>query len=365
MGRAGKVSAARLGALLFPGCRTVREADEAARSEGDATARNLWVSSRRLMQEIGTDDVLDLYRRPDDVVGWVSGRGAPPAAASKLTFYSALAALANPRRFGPVAAGVPPRASGRYRAEAARLREVVRAEQESHRLDPRERAAILPWPEIVALYRRNRASLSDSQAVIAALYLAGGDNPAGAPRRLDYNAVRVFDRDPAAAPPGLNYVVVRSPADVTLVLQEFKTSKHYGPYRARLPAAVARVLHDSLAARPRRWLVHDEAGEPLSPSSFGRRVAGTTRKLTGRAIGASNLRKSFVTWLYSRDDLSPERLRAYAAAMNHSPAEQGRYCREGIESTVPDGRGGRGRRRGRQSRGRRAAGGCGRARAPT
>lgn len=332
------VSAERLGALLFPGCRTLEQVEEAVRAEENATARNIWTCARRLMEEIGCDDVLDLYRRHREVVAWIESDDAPPAAASKMTFYSALSALANPDKMRAVAAHVPACARKRYLCRASALGRVVREEQSKNKLDRRERASILPWPDIVSAYRRHRGRLNESQQVIAALYLAGGDNPAGAPRRLDYNAIRVFEgAAPRGVSPDLNYIIVRSPTDVSLVLQEFKTRKYYGTYKARLPAAVSRVIHDSLRRRPRDWLIHDSGGAPLTPSSFGRRVAGTLRRLTGRPIGASNLRKSFITWLYSRSDVPRHRLEEYANAMNHSPAEQRTYRRKNISSTAMSG----------------------------
>lgn len=325
----------KLGQLLFPGCVTVEDVEERIKEEGDATARNLWTCARRLMEVLECDDVTELYRRPDDVISWLEGDDSPPAAASKLTFYSALAALSNPAKLSYVAARVPASARKKYLGKAAELGRAVRAEQSRNRLDARERATILPWPQIVSAYRSRKGLLNDSQAVIAALYLAGGDNPAGAPRRLDYNAVRVFrGKPPASVPPDLNYVVVRSPTNTDLVLQEFKTRKYYGPYNARLPAAVSRVIHESIRARPREWLIHDASGSPLTPSSFGRRLSGTMKRLTGRPIGASNLRKSFITWLYSREGLPQRRLDDYAKAMNHSPSEQKIYCRKNIASTA-------------------------------
>lgn len=330
-----RVTAEQLGGMLFPGCRTLEDVEAALKAECNATSRNLWTCARRLMTVLGCDDVLELYSRHREVVAWIESAEAPPASASKMTFYSSLAALANPDRMLGIARHVPPSARLRYLKRASAMSRAVREEHAQNRLDPRERAAILPWPNIVSAYRRHRDALSDSQRVIAALYLAGGDNPAGAPRRLDYNAVRVFHRKPPpSVSPNLNYIVVHSPTEVDLVLQEFKTRKHYGPYNARLPAAVSRVIHESLRRRPRDWLLHDSAGLPLTPSGFGRRLTGTLKRLTGRPIGASNLRKSFITWLYSREGVPRRRLEEYAKAMNHSPAEQRSYRRKNIASTA-------------------------------
>lgn len=323
-----KVSLQSLGAALFGGSGTRAEIERAMRSETDATARNTFVAIRRLAMETGAEeDVGRLYKDWKGVVAWINGPSAPPSPASKLCYYSALSAAA--RAVPSVSASAT--SKKRFRAEAAALGKQIRAERSESRLDDRERAAILPWTDILAAYEKAAGSLGDADGVIAALYLAGGDDPAGAPRRLDYNAVRVYmDKAPKSVPSDLNYIVVRPGARVELVLQEFKTSKHYGTYSARLPAKVSRVVQRSLEKRPREWLIHDASGNPLTPSGFGHRLAATMKRLTGKAIGASNLRKSFVTWLFSKRDLSPARFREYARAMNHSSLEQQMYCRRNI-----------------------------------
>lgn len=317
-----------LGRALFPGCASLADVEAAIQSEAHATARNTFVSIRRLAVELGVSDVSELYRRCKDVVAWINSDAAPPSPASKLTFYSALAAAS---RAVPALERAP--ATKMFLAESKALGKLVREDRAGSRLDARERAAILPWPVITRAYKLSSGKLDDEQSIIAALYLAGGDDPAGAPRRLDYNALRVFvDKAPARIPAGLNYVIVRSPSNVELVLQEFKTKKHYGSYRTGLPSAVSRVIHGSVKRRPREWLLHDDSGKPLTPSGFGRRVSATMKKITGKPIGVSNLRKSFVTWLYSSDGVAPDRLHEFAAAMNHSPSEQLAYRRKHIRA---------------------------------
>jgi integrase len=323
-----KVSLKTLAATLFGGSGTRFEIERAVRSEADATTRNTYVAIRRLAIETGSeDDVGKLYRDWKGVVAWVNGKDSPPSPASKLCYYSALSAAA---RLVP-AVSASAASKKMFRAEAAALSKRIRDERAGSLLDEREKLAIMPWPNILAAYDKGRGKLSDTDGLVAALYLAGGDDPAGAPRRLDYNAVRVFiGKAPLPIPEGMNYVVVRSSTRVDLVLQEFKTSKHYGPYSVALPASVSRVIHRSVELRPRDWLVHDDAGRPLTASAFGRRVARVMKRLTGKPIGASNLRKSFVSWLFSRGDLSPERFAEYARAMNHSTSEQQAYCRRNI-----------------------------------
>lgn len=323
------VTADRLGAVLFPGCRSVADVEERIKLEENATARTVWTCVTRLMAELKTGDVMDIYKRSGEVIAWLRGADSPPSPASKLTFCNAVLSLTRPA----VSFRVPASATKAFIREAAILGRAVRKDKSSNRLDIRERAAILPWPVIVSAYMDKRAVLGDQEAVIAALYLGGGSNPAGAPRRLDYNAIRVFFSSPKRVESGLNYVVVRSPSVTELVLQEFKTARHYGIYTVKLPAAVSRVVHASVSRMPREWLIHDTDGNPVTPSRFGRMVAATMRKITGKGIGVSNLRKSYITWVCSRTD-SVDRLRLYATAMNHSPSEQKSYIRKNISSTI-------------------------------
>jgi integrase len=330
-----KVTLLDVGGALFPNVSSFEDIDSYVRSERYQTAKNVFVNVRRLADALRcVDDVLQLYRDPERTVQWIEGNRAPPSPASKATLYSALAHMSNPEKSPRMARLISTSSRKAFLDRGAQCSKQAKKMANKNRLDARERASILSWPKIQSLYRKNVGRLSDSQRVIASLYLAGGDNPAGAPRRLDYNALRVYRGAPPTDPPPhgrMNYIVVRSSDNIDIVLQEFKTRKYYGPYTARLPVAAARVVSDSLLARPRRWLLDNDSQLPLTAKQLGQRLISTLRALTGRGIGASNLRKSFITWLYERGDVSENRLVAFAKAMNHSPAEQKQYRRIGID----------------------------------
>lgn len=329
-----KVTLLDVGCSLFPNVAVFEDIERYVRSERYHTARNVFVGVRRVAEALRCpDDVLRLYRDTDRTIKWIEGDAAPPSPASKASLYSALGHISNIEKCPRLARLISRASRKRFSEMASEKSREARETADKNGLDARERVAILPWPTIQSCYRKNRDGLTDSQRVIAALYLAGGDNPAGAPRRLDYNAVRVFRGSPPPNPPSrLNYIVVRSSDEIDIVLQEFKTQKYYGPYTARLPVSTARVISESLLTRPRTWLLDNEGEKPLTAKQLGQRVTSTLRALTGRGIGASNLRKSFITWLYGRSDVSEMRRAAFAKAMNHSPSEQKQYRRVGIDN---------------------------------
>lgn len=323
-----------LGFILYPGTSNDEELTAAIGGETNATSRNIYMTVKKILEGVGYDDVLLIFRNPGDVVEWIES--LENADATKSMMFSCLCSLANPEKYTQIRS--PKRSRTVFLKGMSKWSKLVRDVSSKNRLNDNERISMLPWPEIQKCYAREKHRLTDCQSVIAALYLAGGDNISGAPRRLDYNAVRVLNSFPKENEG--NYIVVNG-KKVTLVLNEFKTYNRYGRFVTRLPASTSKVITDSLTSRPREWLVYGSDGGPLTPSQLGERVCGVTKKLTGTRIGASNLRKSFITWLYSRDDITDEKLKKYAISMNHSPAEQKLYRRKNIQSTCRNKTGGR------------------------
>lgn len=301
---------------------------EGPASEASAAIKYNAVS--RLLRELGQRDVASLYSDDNGVIGWVEGPRAPPSLKSKIVYYASLVAVS---KLPGMEGRARPRAVAAFRARASALARMARGARAASAMTDRESASILPWANIVCAYSRCRRELPDGDAVLAALYLAGGSDPAGAPRRLDYNAVAVRSSHPrpgaASQPP--NYIVAGA-AGVTLVLREYKTHRLYGAYTAHLPAAVASVVLASLRARPRKWLVDGDDRLPITPAALGKRVSAVMARITGHAIGVSNLRKSYVSWILSHHRCLRRSIHEYAVAMGHSVAEQRMYFRSDIGS---------------------------------
>jgi hypothetical protein len=181
---------------------------------------------------------------------------------------------------------------------------------------------------------------------VADLYVGFADHPAAAPRRLDYNRVRVYSvRAPAAAED--NYVVANArTGKVSLSLSEYKTfARRREPIRADLPPGLCARILESLGPKPwRAYLLcklrpPGPRCEPLTAKALGDQVATAMRALTGKPIPVSGLRKSFLTWLHARN-LPNRLLTEYALNMGHDVATASLYRKLNIdESRAAGGRG--------------------------
>ena len=325
--------------------RRMLHTQKGVESGNNKTAKNIYSNLTVLMKRVGTDDVLDLYRA--DARGrypasdWIDRSGL--ADSSKARYFTSLTSVANPERHAPaIAARVDGAARQHVSDRLKHYSRVVRDAMDENVASERELRTMLPWEDIVAAYGRNRARLGDQQRVIADLYIGFATEPAGAPRRLDYNAVRVYGRRPSR--PAANYVVVRPPSRASLHLSEFKTAAaRQEPIDVELPAGLAESIAASLGARPwRRWLLYKSRGEgrcePLSAHLLGYHVKETTERLTGRQIPVNSLRKSFVTWLHGRN-LSVAELKRYAYQMGHSVETAALYRRINIDESSSSGGG--------------------------
>ena len=312
--------------------------------KNNKTAKNIHSNASLMMRELGLSNVLDLYEK--DAGGkypageWIEKRKL--ADASKSRYYSSLLSIANPERAtAEIAAHVPAAAREHFGERMRHYGQAVRNEMDENMADARELRTILPWKDIVAAYESGRHKLKPQQALLADMYVGFADDPAAAPRRLDYNALRVYATKPKR--PEANYILVRPPDRARLHLSEFKTAvKRKEAIEVDLPPGLAERIVRSLGNKPwRKYLFYKTRGpdrcDPLSAHLLGYHLKETMEQLTGREIPVNSLRKSFITWLHSQN-LSVARLKQYAYQMGHSVEMAALYRRINIE----DSRGGGG-----------------------
>jgi hypothetical protein len=180
----------------------------------------------------------------------------------------------------------------------------------------------LPFATIVKQFRKKRASMAPEDKLLADMYLAAPDSPAGAVRRANYGCCWVFDQEPDAKklPNKTNYVVLGPRKRVSIVLNRFKTAKSHGEYRADLPPALAARVRKSLEDEPRPLLFYTKAdGEYLclTPNAFAKRVCAVMKEITGQPLGVNQLRRSYSSYIIDKD-LSEEDLNRFADGMNSS-----------------------------------------------
>jgi integrase len=126
-----------------------------------------------------------------------------------------------------------------------------------------------------------------------------------------------------------------------LHLRSYKTAKHYDEFVQELPPALAEAVAANVEAEAaggawRKYLFQSKTGRarPLTDNTFGRRVTAAFQRLTGVPIGASNLRKAFVSHLLNTPDLSQEQLGLVARRMMHSENTQRDYRRVDIRLSL-------------------------------
>jgi hypothetical protein len=350
-----------LAVMLFGFPRDIGEAELQRRLhsqeeiEKNHTANNIYGNVRRMMEALRTDDPLELFSRRSAgrpgryaVEDFLDARvmdgvqGEVKAPATKLAYLHALASVSNPYKKSTArfAARVPSAARRRFARLAARYEAAVRKSRGGRLEDERDLRSILPWQDIMAAYKKNRAALpTDQQRLIADIYMGFGDRPAGAPKRLDFGRVAVYRSDtPVSARTEKNHVVVNvATGGVRLRLAEFKTAKVKGVYDEALPRGLARRVVESLGSGSwRKWLLFRAGSDgslPMSANSLGSALSVVTKRLTGRSIPICGLRKSFVTYAHALHGRAE--LERFAYHMGHSVATaRDHYKKTNIEDSL-------------------------------
>ena len=312
--------------------KTVAAAKRMLASRQLTTFRNHVSRAEKLMDALNTRDVADLFDRTDEVVRYVERPGGYTSS-SRMSFYSSLSALLNPEK--PIADMISG-AVGASKTRAARSLYLTRNGYWSRKVSEKQlrlTKTSRPAPEggsvafrtILEAYRKARPSMSTDDRLLADMYLAAPDDPAGAVRRANYGCCWVLASEPDAEglPQKTNYVVVppegRKP--VTMVLNSYKTARSHGEYRTDLPPVLSRSVRASLEETPRPLLFYTSRSpgeyQCLNGNAFAKRVSSVMRSVTGRAVGINQLRRSYSSYLIEKG-LSPEALERFAEGMNSS-----------------------------------------------
>ena len=147
------------------------------------------------------------------------------------------------------------------------------------------------------------------------------------PKRADLGAVRIIrGSDPQQK--DQNYIVLRKPAAGSsyLVMNMYKTSKHYRTVEEEMPAALVRDLETSLKRWPREFLFRKDDGEPMTKNNtYSRFVMTTFEDMFGRSTGVSLLRHIYISEKLELDNMTIEEQDAEAKLMLHTSGLQRQY----------------------------------------
>lgn len=188
----------------------------------------------------------------------------------------------------------------------------------------KERRNWVAWPEVLAKERELAArEYGSSDHLLLAMYSLIE------PLRQDYGALRILvDREPPDGAKG-NYLVISSDGSRgKLVLNTYKTAKHYGVFERALPTQLLAVIKASLIASPRAYLFVDESGQPYrKKNSFTKYSNRTLNKLFGKNFTVSLMRHSHISNI-DFNASTPGELFEKSRNMAHSISTQQIYRRK-------------------------------------
>lgn len=179
-----------------------------------------------------------------------------------------------------------------------------------------ENVAEISWSDILAV--REKLAVGSLERLLMLVYTAMP------PVRADHYATEiVFYPSSPTAP---NYLLIKSPRDMTFIIRDFKTARLYDLIRSPLPQIVREEVAASLSLNPRKWLFVDGRGLPFERKRFsewsGRILSGIMG--SGRHLTINTLRHLYIT--QHVDFNQPvKKLEKIGAAMGHSVGMQKAY----------------------------------------
>ena len=214
------------------------------------------------------------------------------------------------------------KAAYRVWTQAAReLDTLVTKRYMSNKPTPRQSRGYVDFDSVMRV--RRRLAKGTLPALLLGLYTGMP------PLRCDFNRVKIIARPTqpspkAVAEPNYLWLPSQSSASPVLVLREYKTAKHYGPFIANLPASVAADIRASIQQRPRKWLFADKEGNSYSPKSFSKLANRILEDLFGRPLTLTALRHAWINHI-NLAKASRAQLEETARQMCHSVSTQASY----------------------------------------
>ena len=201
--------------------------------------------------------------------------------------------------------------------------------KKTNRMSGKESEVMLPFDEILEK-TKDVKSLEDRALVSVYTLLP--------PRRIDdYRLMKVFVKKKGRVIPedDHNYLVLntkRTPQE--FAFNKYKTSKHYGQQRIKIPNDLKDILkaYTDKGKANNSCLFSQANGECLSQPGFTSKVRNTFKKYTGKPLTVNSLRHSFISSL-DQNSMSIADREEIARKMAHSVGEQMQYNKLDIEKS--------------------------------
>lgn len=142
------------------------------------------------------------------------------------------------------------------------------------------------------------------------------------PHRRDYGDMRIVyalkevrENENAMVLPRGNATKARA----TLVLNRYKTARHYERFTQRMPEIVTTEIGSSLKALPRKYLFVKRGTEPMGDEYFGFWARKAFEKYLRKDATLNSLRRAWVAWISDpTNNFTLAEREKYAREMNHS-----------------------------------------------
>ena len=198
-----------------------------------------------------------------------------------------------------------------YRSKMDSYNKEIVAQYETQTLSKTEETKFMHWKDIKEAVEKARIAVEDvwtlQEYLILALYTMMP------PVRLDYGDMTVIDYEPDE--PVGNYLVLdKKPY---FYFSDYKTFKVYGVIRIKICYDLFKVIKEWLPYTNQHLLI-DRSGGPLGPVALGQLLIATFLKHSGRKIGVSILRHSYISYVRAKE-LPIKYSDALAHQMMHSP----------------------------------------------
>ena len=274
-------------------------------------------------------ETLDFLNDSAPIIAYIEGLNRSPNT-KKIIYISIVSRLGQGGTFAPLdplldSSGGKARGEGAYASPYKTKMNAYNQQQrdiyERQELSVTEQEKWLAWPQVLKAVERHRcsvASLMDFQdQLILSLYTLQ------APVRLDYGDMRVVATEPEK--PSGNYLVALP--EPYFLFTEYKTAAKYGAVRIKVSPPLLKVIQEWRTLLPDNdFLLVSAKGAPLGETALGKRIIDLFTRMTGKAVGISMLRHSFVS--HSREGEAPLSAQtALADSMMHSNSMSQLYRR--------------------------------------
>jgi hypothetical protein len=262
-----------------------------------------------LLQEIKRD-IYHILTHPDEYIPWFQQRFQ-----SKATLKSYFSAVMAVFRHNPGLRDQEKESRTKWFEAFTKVNDEIEERYRNNEPTEKQKEVYVPFSDIVKA-RDTLESGSDERLLLSFYtYLP--------PLRCDFNRVRIYRATVPLNNMENNYIVLQ-PSASYLVLQEFKTQKHFSDYKKELPDDLVKELRKNLEKHPRDYLFTDRSGNPYLAKSYIQWANRVFAKALGKRMTISMVRHSFINSL-DFNKLTIAEKEQIAKDMAHSVGTQDRY----------------------------------------